>query len=79
MATSNLNKKNVYIFTDKNGNITQIKKQDNQRRKYYIDPELPPDILPESCYIGISNTDSVDCSYGIALGFGDTTILLAKY
>lgn len=70
---------NVYIFTDESGNVTQIKKQDKQRYKYYIDPELPNKLLEQACYIGVSSTEAGDCSYGIALGFGDNLILLAKY
>lgn len=72
-------KNNIYSLIDDNGNVTQIKKQSKKKYKYYIDPELSSNLIEQPCYIGISNTESGDCSYGIALGFGDRTVIIAKY
>lgn len=69
----------VHIFTDKSGNVIQIKKVEKNRLKYYIDPILPPDSLNRVCAIGINDSFAEDCTEGPALGIGDNTIADAKY
>jgi hypothetical protein len=68
---------NIYNFIDENGNINQIEKKSKNRLKYYIDPEFVQGYEP--CVIGISDPISGECSYGIGLGLGDNTWVLAKY
>lgn len=77
--TTSTGKTNIVTFIDDSGNVLQLKKIEKKRYKYYIDPELPDRIVSNPCYIGISEPESGDCSYGVALGFGDRTTLLASY
>jgi len=70
----------VYVFLDEYGNVTQIKKVDKSRLKYYIDPEIPETAHPYFCVIGVSDEESGPCSYGeFALGIGDTMMTYAIY
>lgn len=70
----------THIFLDEYGNVTQIKKVDKSRLKYYIDPEVPDTIAPYFCVIGVSDEESGPCSYGeFALGIGDTMMAYVNY
>ena len=69
----------VHVFIDKSGNVTQIKKSEKTRLKYFIDPVLPPDSIIKICAIGIGDPFADDCTEGAALGIGDNTIANANY
>jgi hypothetical protein len=43
----------VHVFIDDSGNVTQIKKKQKERLKYYIDPELQIDFASD-CVIGVN-------------------------
>jgi hypothetical protein len=43
----------VHVFIDESGNVTQIKKNVKERLRYYIDPSIQFEFLPE-CVIGVS-------------------------
>lgn len=70
--------KDIRVFIDNSGNVTQIEKQDKSRFKYYIDPTYT-DMVLNYCAIGISDEEFGECSYGIALGIGDNLMAFAKY
>lgn len=69
----------IHHFIDESGNVSQIPKIKKERYKYYIDPDTPARIIIESCVIGVDSEESGPCSFGVALGFGDDTMCLAKY
>ena len=72
--------KDVHIFIDEFGNVTQIEKKDRDTRlKYYIDPALSQLEYVSDCVIGINDATDGDCSYGIGLGIGDNTFARINY
>jgi hypothetical protein len=70
---------NVYTFLDEKGNVTQIKKELKHRNKYYIDPEVLFYSASVDCYIGVSDSENGNCTFGIALGVGDVVGCPAIY
>jgi hypothetical protein len=77
-GSTNNTQKDIHTFVDEHGNVTQIDKKDKTRLKYYIDPSFP-EVVFESCAIGISEPFEGDCTYGVGLGVGDNTFIYAKY
>ena len=71
--------KNVHIFIDEFGNVTQIDKKNKDRLKFYIDPDSPQASYVIDCVIGISGSGQTACSYGIGLGLGDDQYGRASY
>lgn len=70
---------NVYTFLDEKGNVTQIKKKVKKRNKFYIDPEVYFYDPNTYCYIGVSDSENGDCTFGVGLGVGDNDISPATY
>lgn len=62
----------VYTYIDENGNVTQIKKEKKDRKKYYPNAETNVEgILGDVYVIGVSDT--------VAMGVGDDTMAYARY
>jgi len=79
-TTSGVTIKDVHVFIDNNGNVTQIQKKSPHRLKYYIDPNTVQNQLIEPCVIGIGYSfDETLCSLGVGLGLGDNNYGYAKY
>lgn len=49
----------VHVFIDESGNVTQIKKKQKERLKYYIDPSPQFNFTPE-CVIGINGGGGIN-------------------
>jgi len=78
-TTSGATTSDVHIFVDENGNVTQIKKSEKPRLKYYIDPDIPFIGTEEGCVIGVNDEEWGPCSFGIAMGAGDYLMVYASY
>lgn len=76
---NNEDKKDVHIFIDDNGNVTQIEKKNKDRIKFCVEPEIPISNIEKQCVIGINDPLEGDCSAGIGLGFGDNDYGYAIY
>ena len=62
----------VYAFVDKDGNVTQIKKDKKDTEKYYPnEPSKVDTVLGDVWVIGVSDD--------IAMGVGDEVMAYAKY
>jgi hypothetical protein len=77
-TTSGTTFRDIHVFVDEFGNVTQIKKEKKKRRKYYIDPNFPAVTINE-CVIGVEDEFSGPCSYGIGMGIGDDLFAYAIY
>ena len=69
----------VHIFIDEYGNVTQIRKSFKERLKYYIDPDLPVIQTTQYCVIGVNIEENGPCTFGYALGIGDSMMAYANY
>ena len=62
----------VYTFIDEDGNVTQIKKEKKNKKKYYPnEPTKVDEVIGEIYVIGVSES--------IPMGVGDNVEAYAKY
>ena len=71
--------KDVHIYIDDSGNVSQIIDRSGYREKFYADRKPVQEEIFDACVIGVSDEESGTCSDGIAMGIGDNTMAYAIY